>query len=141
MNDVSKNIRAYVFTQVDGNITFNAANVPLYTKAPPNATYPYVIVKSTGLADEPTKDKFGGIYEIQLEIITRFNINLGGQDDADDISNSILNLLRLRTQSSDFGSDTMYILKQTNQRYIEDDDQEFHYYTKILTFEAYVSEN
>jgi hypothetical protein len=32
----------------------------------------------------------------------------------------------------------MYIFKQTNQRYLEDDDGQYEYFTKILVFEANV---
>lgn len=142
MNDVSKNIRAFVFTTINGNITFSAANVPCYTKAPPKAAYPYIIVKNTGMIDDPTKDKTGGVYEFSVRVDTRFEKNKGGQDDVDDISNSITGLLRtLGTHTSDFGSDTMWLLKMVSERYLEDDDDQYHYYSKILTFEAHVCEN
>ena len=61
-----------------------------------------------------------------------------GQDDCDDISNLILQQIRVRNATSDFGADTMYIFKQTNQRYLEDDDGQYEYFTKILVFEANV---
>ena len=142
MNDVSKNIREYIFTALDGNVNdAGASNVPCFSKAPPNQAYPYIIIKNISMSDNPLKDSFGGVYQINVEAHTRFNRPLGGQDDVDVISDNILALLRLRTQSSDFGSDSMYMLKQINQVYIEDEDEQFEYYTKIQTWEAHVYED
>ena len=68
-------------------------------------------------------------------------MNYGGQDDCDDISNSITQLIRTHNANSDFGSDTMFIFKQTSQRYLNDDDGQFDYYTKSLLFDAEVISN
>ena len=57
------------------------------------------------------------------------------------LSNSILQLIRTRNATSDFGSDTMFVFKQTTQRYLNDDDGQFDYYTKSLFFDADVISN
>jgi len=87
------------------------------------------------------KDRFGGVYEVQVQVHTKYPLNYGGQDDCDDISNLILQQIRVRNATSDFGADTMYIFKQTTQRYLDDDDGQYEYFTKILVFESNVISN
>ncbi len=140
MNDVSADIRSYFRTLLFGNVTFNSANVEVSTKALPDTSYPYVVMKTAGMTDFRTKDKFGATYETTFEIVQRYEKNLGSQDDVDNISNQILGLVPREVENA-FTSDTMYINKFTNARTIERDDEHHEYYSKFLTFETYVSEN
>ena len=138
MNDSTKDVRAYIYGLLDNNITYDASAVPVVAKATDQTTYPFIVVQATGLVDDPLKDRFGGVYEVQVQVHTKYPLNYGGQDDCDDISNLILQQIRGRNPTSDFGTDTMYIFKQTTQRYLEDDDGQYEYFTKILVFEANV---
>ena len=138
MNDSTKNVRAYIYGLLDGNITHDGSCVTVVNKATDETSYPYIVVQATGMVDDSLKDRFGGVYEVQVQVHTKFPLNYGGQDDCDDISNSILQTIRLRNATSDFGADTMYMFKQTNQRYLEDDDGQYEYFTKTVVFEANV---
>tara|TARA_R100000935_G_C2752948_1_gene130444 strand:- start:41 stop:469 length:429 start_codon:yes stop_codon:yes gene_type:complete len=138
MNDSTKNVRAYIYGLLNGNITHDSSGVTVVNKATDQTSYPYIVVQATGMVDDSLKDRFGGVYEVQVQVHTRFPLNFGGQDDCDDISNSILQRIRVRNAISDFGADTMYLFKQTNQRYLEDDDGQYEYFTKTLVFEANV---
>ena len=126
MNDSTKNVRGYIYGLLNDNITYDASAVPVVAKATDQTTYPFIV---------------GGVYEVQVQVHTKYPLNYGGQDDCDDISNSILQAIRVRNATSDFGADTMYIFKQTNQRYLEDDDGQYEYFTKILVFESNVISN
>ena len=141
MNDSTKNVRAYIYGLLNNNITHDASAVPVVAKATDETTYPYIVIQATGLVDDSIKDRFSGVYETQVQVHTKFPLNFGGQDHVDEISNSVLNTIRLRNATSNFGNDTMYIFKQTNQRYLEDDDGQYEYFTKILVFEANVISN
>jgi len=138
MNDSTRNVRAYIYGLLDGNITHDGSGVTVVNKATDQTSYPYIVVQATGMVDDSLKDRFGGVYEVQVQVHTKYPLNYGGQDDCDDISNSILQTIRLRNATSDFGADTMYMFKQTNQRYLEDDDGQYEYFTKIIVFEANV---
>jgi hypothetical protein len=138
MNDSTKNVRAYIYGLLDGNITHDGSGVTVVNKATDETSYPYIVVQATGMVDDSLKDRFGGVYEVQVQVHTKFPLNYGGQDDCDDIANSILQTIRLRNATSDFGADTMYMFKQTNQRYLEDDDGQYEYFTKTVVFEANV---
>ena len=138
MNDSTKDVRAYIYGLLDGNITFDASGVPVVAKATDETTYPFIVVQATGMVDDSLKDRFGGVYEVQVQVHTKYPLNYGGQDDCDDISNLILQQIRGRNPTSDFGTDTMFIFKQTNQRYLDDDNGQYEYFTKILVFEANV---
>ena len=138
MNDSTRNVRAYIYGLLDGNITHDGSGVTVVNKATDQTSYPYIVVQATGMVDDSLKDRFVGVYEVQVQVHTKYPLNYGGQDDCDDISNSILQTIRLRNATSDFGADTMYMFKQTNQRYLEDDDGQYEYFTKIIVFEANV---
>jgi len=138
MNDSTRDVRAYIYGLLDGNITHDGSGVTVVNKATDQTSYPYIVVQATGMVDDSLKDRFGGVYEVQVQVHTKYPLNYGGQDDCDDISNSILQTIRLRNATSDFGADTMYMFKQTNQRYLEDDDGQYEYFTKIIVFEANV---
>ena len=138
MNDSTKSVRAYIYELLLNNIIYDASAVTVVNKATDQTIYPYIVVQATGMVDDSLKDRFGGVYEVQVQVHTKFPLNFGGQDDSDDISNSILQRIRVRNAVSDFGDDTMYMFKQTNQRYLEDDDGQYEYFTKTLVFEANV---
>tara|TARA_R110000803_G_scaffold185777_1_gene248157 strand:+ start:40 stop:468 length:429 start_codon:yes stop_codon:yes gene_type:complete len=138
MNDSTKNVRAYIYGLLDGNITYDSSGVTVVNKATDQTSYPYIVVQATGMVDDSLKDRFGGVYEVQVQVHTKYPLNYGGQDDCDNISNLILQTIRLRNATSDFGADTMYMFKQTNQRYLEDDDGQYEYFTKTIVFEANV---
>ena len=158
MNDNSKNVRGYIYEQLNGNITVMEGSaeastdyvVPIVAKATDLTTYPYIVVRTSNFIDESLKDKFYGTYEVEIQIHTRFPLNYGGQDDADDISNSVLQLIRNHNTTVEFLGEvdgeevvlyTMFIFKQTNQRYIQDDDGQYDYYQKTLVFECKVISN
>ena len=138
MNDSTKSVRAYIYGLLYNNIIHDASAVTVVNKATDQTIYPYIVVQATGMVDDSLKDRFGGVYEVQVQVHTKYPLNYGGQDDCDDISNLILQQIRGRNPTSDFGTDTMYIFKQTTQRYLDDDDGQYEYFTKILVFEANV---
>ena len=158
MNDNSKNVRGYIYEQLNGNITVMECSaeastdyvVPIVAKATDLTTYTYIVVQTSNYADDSLKTNFYGTYEVEIQIHTRFPLNYGGQDDVDDISNSILKLIRNHSTTVEFLGevdgeevvlDTMFIFKQTNQRYIQDDDGQYDYYQKTLVFECQVISN
>jgi hypothetical protein len=141
MNDTTKALRAYIYSALNDNITYNSALVPIVNKASDDTDYPYISVYGFNFVDDGTKDKFGGVHQVNVAINTRFSINLGGQDAGDDISNLVLQTLRVRNATSDFGSDSMFIFKLTSTRSVDEEDDQYWYYTKILVFEATVIED
>lgn len=141
MRDLSKQVRGYVYGVLNGNITFDSSSVPVVAKPTERTTYPFIQVMGTAFTDDGTKDAFAGVYQLEVRVNTRYRLGFGGQDDADDISNDVLEEIRVRNATDTFNNeDCMYIFKQTNQRWEEDDDGKFDYHTKVLTFEAYVTE-
>ena len=140
MNDVTKEVRAYIYSNLNGLINHNGSVVPIVAKPTAKTAYPFISVKSSSFVDDGTKDLFGGIHEVEIRVNTRYSTRFGGQDDADEISNLITNQIRTRGASSTWTDDYMYIFKQVNQRWEEDDDGKYDYFTKVLIFQAYVLE-
>lgn len=141
MNDTTKSLRAYIYSALNGNISYAGNNVPIVNKPSDTTNYPYISVYGFSFVDDGTKDKFGGVHQVHISVNTRFPINIGGQDEADDIANSILQQIRVRGVTSDFGSDSMFIFRLTNTRSQDEDDDQYWYYTKVLVFEATVMED
>ena len=142
MNDVSKDIRAYLYGLLNGNVTFNSSTVPVLANPRGDTTYPYILIKSVSMSDISLKDKFGATYFVSIEIHSRFDVDEGGgQDDIEDISNTVLGLVRTRQATSDFGADTMHLFKLASTIDREDDDEQYHYFLKMLTFECEVFED
>jgi hypothetical protein len=141
VNDVSKNIRSYAFTILDGNITFEAANVPCFTKVPPRQSFPYVVIKTGTGTPNHMKDSPYMIYELIVEVNTRMEKNVGGQDDCDDITDSIIALLGPLSQNTTaFTDDAAFMITGPNFFPYEDDDDNFHYYSKRISYEVHVQQ-
>jgi len=49
MNDTSKDVRAYIYSQLDGNITHDASGVPVVAKPTDLTSYPYIVIQSSNL--------------------------------------------------------------------------------------------
>ena len=50
MNDTSKNVRAYIYSQLNGNITHDASAVSVVAKPTDLTSYPYIVVQSSNFA-------------------------------------------------------------------------------------------
>jgi hypothetical protein len=139
MNDTTKGVRAYMYTLLNGNVSHDSNNVNILNLADESQSYPYILIRPSVFSDNGTKDRFGGVHTIDIEIHYRYKIKEGGGfDDVDEIADTVLGLARLRNLTSDLGDDTVYIFKQIASRHLTEDDDQYWYVTKVITFEAYV---
>lgn len=88
-------IKAYK-TALDGNITYNATNVPVFTWTPATEQAPYIYISDfTDFTDfEGTcKDTWGHNTTTLIEVVTRFEGDSGSQLPVNEITNSIIELI------------------------------------------------
>jgi hypothetical protein len=137
----SKPLRAYVYGLLNGNVTDDAsANVPVANHAYNGLAYPHVLVKSQAFAEDGTKDLHGGNYSLIIEVVTRFDINEGGQDLLDEISNNVMQLLPVRLASPVTLDTTgqLTIFRHTNDNTLEEEDERYRYFWRRMIFECYI---
>jgi len=140
----SKPLRAYVYALLDGNITDDAsANVPVANYAYSGLAYPHVLINTQSFAADGTKDLHGGNYSLSIEVVTRFDINEGGQDLLDEISSNVLGLLPVRKLIPTLLDATgqLVVFKHTNDIDFNEEDEGFRYFWRRMTFECYIIES
>ena len=135
-------LRAYIFDLLQGNVTYNAVTVPVANRAYNGITFPHILVSLTGTSgDIGTKDFLGKNYNLTVEIVTRFRINEGGQDALDDICNSVLSLLSVRSNTRRFGNSFMVAFRYNGDVTIEEEDEQFRYEFRRINFEAEIHQD
>ena len=104
MKDASKEIRDWLYTTLNGYLSYSGSNVPVYTVPDKNTSMPYVIIgEISSPGEDGTKDKFINEYDITIEIWTDFAGSIGSYIPADSIASSILQ--RVRTWAATSGYD------------------------------------
>lgn len=88
-------IKAYK-NALDGNVTYNAANVPVYTWTPTDEQAPYIYISDfTDFTDtEGTcKDSWGHNTTTLIEIVTRFDGDSGSQLPLNQIADAVIRII------------------------------------------------
>ena len=76
MKDARHFIRNQVFDALNGNITLNSANVPVYNVVPSSASTPYILITSVSNSiAEDIKDTYLNEIITDVEIVTAFDTN------------------------------------------------------------------
>ena len=136
MKDPSFVVRKGLFDVLNGNISYDGSNVPVYNVVPDNADYPYIIIYSVS-TDQIEDNKSNYIIDVdtRLEVVTRFSSSSGGQLQANKIINSITQLIILKTGLLDLSSDNFNVYSQTNNgiSYLTEDLPDHTYYRGVLS--------
>ena len=130
MNEALHFIRAAIVTRLSGNISSVGSNVPVYNRVPDNASEPYIKVYSVSSFEVDDLD-----CTTRIEAVTAFEADAGGGLICEQITSSIINLLRTRSSGyydlSDDGF-TVYTSVIDNIRYLETDIKEKTYFRSII---------
>tara|TARA_R100000664_G_scaffold3047_6_gene7185 strand:+ start:89 stop:523 length:435 start_codon:yes stop_codon:yes gene_type:complete len=135
MKDPAYIVRKGLFDVLNGNISYDSSNVPVYNVVPDNATYPYIIIYSVSTGQiEDNKTNYITDVETRLEVVTRFSSSSGGQLQANKIINSIAQLIILKTGLLNLSSDNFNVYGQTNNgiTYLTEDLPDHTYYRGVL---------
>mgnify|MGYP003110577203 FL=1 len=136
MKDPSHFVRKAVYDSLNGNVTLNSANVPVYNVVPSSATTPYILI--TSLQNdivENIKDTFLMQVQTQVDIVTAFDTNTGGQLDVNLAMNQITNLLVSRNSFFDLSANNFKCVSSQNNgiAYITDDTDTETIFRGVLT--------
>lgn len=135
MKDPAYIVRKGLFDVLNGNISYDSSNVPVYNVVPDNAAYPYIIIYSVSTGQiEDNKTNYITDVETRLEVVTRFSSSSGGQLQANKIINSIAQLIILKTGLLNLSSDNFNVYGQTNNgiTYLTEDLPDHTYYRGVL---------
>ena len=100
MRDSSNEIKAAYITLLDGNLTLNAVDVPVFDTVKANQATPYVYFSEFEFVEDSCKDNFDGTVIMGLTVVTKYTNAVGGVDDSDDIGGQVLALLHNDTYLS-----------------------------------------
>ena len=79
MKDASLPLRRKYFELLNGNLTLNGVNVPVFSVVDNQATFPFVIIDTSSELPSEDKDTFGVEYIQSIDIVTGYvNGGYGG---------------------------------------------------------------
>jgi hypothetical protein len=121
---------------LDGNISYNGSNVPVYGRVPSSASEPYIKIYSvqTNEADQ-NADEFITETLTRIEVVTAFDSDSGGELEVNTIVNDILVIIRTRSSGYfDLSSNDFHVYTCVNEgvTYLEDDRNDKTYFTSII---------
>lgn len=93
MKDPTTEILLAFYTALNGNLSYNAVDYPVYTVAPKSDEYNYVLLDDVELVDDMAKDYFDNEGSILIDIVTSDSADGGSLIPANDISNDLLLLV------------------------------------------------
>ena len=135
MNEALHHLRAIYFTRLN-NLSVGSLTVPAYNRVPSNASEPYIKIYSIGTREgDLTKDSFSVLCETRIEVVTGFDGDSGGELQANQIVDEVINTIRTRTAGyPDLSSNNfnVYTTEIENIQYIEDDFEDKSYFRAII---------
>lgn len=142
MLDTANSVRTIYVTALNGNITYNGKDVPVYGQTP-FETVPqnYVVIGNIDETADNTNHSFGNVVEVVVDIFSeQYRVN--DLSVVDNIASQILNILIPSTQVSGF-SDANFIVyptSRTSSRYLPLQDGDNYVARKIITINNLVNQ-
>lgn len=134
MREAFHHIRKAFITALDGNVTLNGSNVPIYNRVPSNASTPFIKIYSY-LEDEVDQNQTSFTTELitRIECVTSFQGDDGGEYDLNRIVDQVLENIRSRT-NVDLSGDNFNVYTTTVDRirYFEDFEEFDTYFRAII---------
>jgi hypothetical protein len=143
MFDVSNNIRTSYLSILDGNISYNGKNVPVYGNDPFNTTpQNYIIISDIVETQDNNNQKFVTSALVTIDIYSEQYL-MRDNSIVDNISNQILTLLIPNTGQLNIGNLTFQIfaLSRLSSRYLSLQDGQNYIVRKIITINNSIVQN
>ena len=136
MKDPIKYIRQAMITALNGNISYDGANVPVYGRVPSSASEPYIKIYSVQTNEtDQNAEEFITETLTRIEVVTAFDSDSGGELEVNTIVNDILVIIRTRSSGYfDLSSNDFHVYTCVNEgvTYLEDDRNDKTYFTSII---------
>lgn len=136
MKEPAHFVRKGLFNVLNGNISYNGSNVPVYNVVPDGQSYPYIIIYSVSTNQiEDNISNYISDVVTRIEVVTRFADSDGGQLQANQIINSISQLVIKKASLLDLTSDGFNVYSQVNEgiNYVTEDLLDNTYYRGVIS--------
>jgi hypothetical protein len=142
MLDCSNNVRVIYVNALNGNLSYNGKDVPVYGQTPFDTTpQNYVVIGNINEVSDNTNHSFGNNVEVVVDIFSeQYRVNDLGV--VDNIASQILNILIPNPAITGF-SDTyfqVFPLGRTSSRYLPLQDGDNYVARKIITINNLVNQ-
>ncbi len=135
MNEALHHLRAVYISRLN-NLSVGSLTVPAYNRVPANASEPYIRIYSVGTRElNQSKDTFQLNCETRIEVVTGFDGDSGGELQANQIVDSVINTVRTRSDGyPDLSSNGFSVVsvRIENRQYFEDDFNDKTYFRAII---------
>ena len=142
MKDCSNNVRTIYVNALNGNITWNGRNVPVYGQQP-FVTVPeqYVIITNITEQANNTNNNFSNNVEVTIDIFSEQNKN-NDVSQVDNIAGQILNILIPDTAINGFSDSDFEIfpMSRTSSTYLPLWDGDNYVARKVITINNLVNQ-
>ena len=129
-------VRKAIIAKLNGNVTIDGSNVPIYGRVPTNASYPFVRVYSVSNDETDQNQSSFNIETItRIECVTRFASDDGGELNCNLMVSQCLEQLRTRSANYiDLTANGFNVYTSVNEgvKYLEDDLKDFTYFRAII---------
>ena len=142
MLDSSNHIRNIYVSALNGFISYNGVNVPVYGQQPFTTTpQNYIVISSINEVAVNTNNSFGNSVDVVIDIFSEQYMTYDNSI-VDDISNSILNILIPYTQVGGFSDNDfeVYPTQRTSSSYLPLRNGENFIARKIITISNLVNQ-
>jgi len=145
MKEPIRFIRQKIFTLLNGNVSYDGSNVPVFNRVPSTQNEPYIIIYSVDTA-QTNQNQTDFIVECitRIEVVTAFFSDDGGELQVNDIVESILELIKTSTTDFfDLSSNNFNVFTSNINgiAYSEENDDEKTYYRAIIDIANRVQQN
>jgi hypothetical protein len=142
MLDCSNNVRVIYVNALNGNLSYNGKDVPVYGQTPFDTTpQNYVVIGNITETSENTNHSFGNNVEVVVDIFSeQYRVNDLGV--VDNIASQILNILIPDTQVDGFDDANFEVfpIGRSSSRYLPLQDGDNYVARKIITINNLVNQ-
>lgn len=142
MLDSSNSVRTLYIAQLNGNITYNGKNVPVYGQTPFGTTPQYyVVISDINEVAVNTNHNFGNNVEVTIDIFAQ-QYRVYDNSVVDNITSQVLNLLIPDTNVNGFSDANfeVYPMSRTSSTYLPLYDSDNFVARKIITINNLVNQ-
>lgn len=134
MREAFHHIRKKFIDALTGNVTINAANVPIYNRVPSTESTPFIRIYSHLMEEiDQNQTSFTSELITKIECITSFEGDDGGEYQLNQIVDQVLDVIRTRT-NVDLSTENFNVYTTTIDRirYFEDYEEFTTYFRAII---------
>lgn len=137
MREVFHHLRSKYIEAINGNISVNGSAVPITNRVGTSQTFPYIKIFSYQSEEaDQNKTHFAQELVTRFEIVTQFDGDTGGEYQANQIVDGVLDIVRDRS-NVDLSTDgfNVYLTNINRVRYFEDYEQGKTYFRALIDVE------